>query len=79
MSGNVSEWCQDWYDNYSSIPQINPIGPMHDTHCVVRGGNYSGVEGDAHRVSGRTKYNPQLRTSILGLRLVLAIDDEFAE
>lgn len=79
MSGNVSEWCQDWYDNYSSSPQINPIGPAYSTQRVLRGGSCFGQEGYYHRVSGRVKRNPQISSSETGFRLILAIDDEFAE
>ncbi len=36
MTGNVAEWCQDWYGNYSSDNQINPKGPQTGTKRVVR-------------------------------------------
>lgn len=79
MSGNVSEWCQDWYDNYNSSPQINPTGPKYGTDCVVRGGSCFNSQGYYPLVSGRSKLNPQHCSSDIGFRLVLAIDDEFAE
>lgn len=38
MTGNVSEWCQDWYGSYSSSSQTNPIGPFSGSTRVLRGG-----------------------------------------
>jgi len=40
MSGNVSEWCSDWYADYSAQPIKNPQGPTSGTTKVIRGGNY---------------------------------------
>lgn len=40
MSGNVSEWCSDWYGAYSSSPQTDPIGPTSGTKKVYRGGHW---------------------------------------
>lgn len=37
MSGNVGEWCQDWYGNYSSSAQTNPTGPSSGSFRVYRG------------------------------------------
>ena len=37
MSGNVSEWCQDWYGPYTIDPQINPTGPDSGEYRVIRG------------------------------------------
>lgn len=39
MSGNVSEWCQDWYSEYTSEAQTNPKGPDRGTQRIYRGGN----------------------------------------
>lgn len=42
MSGNVSEWCQDWYGEYSSEAQTNPTGPEwgYNEYKVIRGGSW---------------------------------------
>ena len=39
MSGNVKEWCNDWYAEYSAETQINPTGPINGAEKVVRGGD----------------------------------------
>lgn len=74
MSGNVGEWCQDWYGEYSSSAQINPIGPQsgdpnYPAH-VWRGGS-SRSERARCRVSNRDRLDIQSAAPDLGLRLVL--------
>jgi len=43
MSGNVMEWCWDWYDRYSGEAHNNPAGPPRGTYRVIRGGGWSAV------------------------------------
>jgi len=45
MSGNVKEWCQDWYGSYSSSPTTDPTGPSTGSSRVLRGGGWSGYAG----------------------------------
>ena len=70
MSGNVCEWCQDWYGDYSSSSQTNPTGPSSGYYRVFRGGDWGNYAGFG-RVSRRYYYDPADRGSSLGLRLAL--------
>ena len=70
MSGNVCEWCSDWYGEYSSSAQTDPQGPDEGSLRVARGGSWGGDAGDC-RVSGRSHYYPVCRGNFLGFRLVL--------
>ena len=48
MSGNVWEWCQDWFADYTDEPQVNPTGPETGTRRVIRGGSCYNELDDTH-------------------------------
>jgi len=70
MSGNVCEWCQDWFGDYSSVPQTDPKGPSSGTWRVSRGGCW-GLSESAGRVPNRFGVLPEHRDPQRGFRLVL--------
>lgn len=69
MSGNVSEWCQDWHGYYGDSPAINPIGPSLADHRVLRGGSWLTTGGQC-RSSRRNHELPATRHSDIGFRIV---------
>ena len=66
MSGNVSEWCEDWYAEYKE-EAIDPMGPVSGEERVLRGGCLNKV-ASACRSAARAKVLPEFN-ALAGLRI----------
>ena len=70
MSGNVYEWCEDRYGNYTSDAQVNPTGPATGSYRVYRGGSWY-HDATYCRTSYRYYSSPSSSNSRTGLRLAM--------
>jgi formylglycine-generating enzyme required for sulfatase activity len=71
MSGNVWEFCSDWYGEYSGYTLIDPTGTMSGSYRVLRGGGWDGNANNC-RVAARSYNLPADKGSIIGFRVALA-------
>lgn len=70
MSGNVAEWCSDYYGKYIYKAQTDPTGPANGNKCVVRGGSACSEEAGC-RVSSRYSFDKSTSLPDLGFRIAM--------
>jgi formylglycine-generating enzyme required for sulfatase activity len=72
MTGNIGEWCSDWYDRsyYASSPANAPEGPSTGTYRVIRGGSWDDKPGYC-KITNRDFNEPNDRLGNIGFRPVM--------
>lgn len=75
MTGNVSEWCSDWYGTYYLGTEPNPQGAKKGELKVVRGGSFDNCKENSY-LSRREYYNPKEAMNYCGLRLALTLPSD---
>ena len=72
MSGNVAEWCHDFYHYISPTEETNPTGTLHGNFKVIRGGSFASPSEDC-TVSNRDYTEPFSTSTKIGFRVVRTV------
>ena len=75
MTGNVSEWCSDWYGRFYLGTEPNPQGAKEGEWKVVRGGSFDNCKENSY-LSRREYYAPYEAMNYCGLRLALTLPND---
>jgi formylglycine-generating enzyme required for sulfatase activity len=70
MHGNVWEWCQDWYGNYSGGSEVDPVGPLQGSRRVARGGGWISPPRNC-RSADRSRNSVGFTNGFSGFRVAL--------
>ncbi len=72
ITGNICEWCEDWYGRYNAEEIIDPRGPESGLYKVFRGGSWCSGAGVC-RSTNRIWDGPSIRSNSIGIRCVFNI------
>ncbi|MBR5626307.1 MAG: formylglycine-generating enzyme family protein [Thermoguttaceae bacterium] len=75
MHGNVSEWCQDWYSEFTGETLTDPTGPEDGSYRVTRGGSWNSF-AQSCRSAFRGALYPWKTSSQLGFRVIMTENSE---
>ena len=72
MSGNVQEWCEDWFSEYTEEPKADPAGPDSGTFKIVRGGGWNSIQSTC-RTTNRGWTEPFNHFRSFGFRIARSL------
>lgn len=75
MSGNLREWCFDWYAPLASDPALAPEGPEFGEEKVVRGGSWY-YQAQECRSAARGTFPPDSPDNTIGMRVVRSVVED---